>query len=141
MTKEDIFNRLRELNYPQNEYWLLTGGAMVVYDIKESTNDIDLGCNKLLADMLENKGYPTTFLSDGTRKITVADDVEIFEEWLFDKVEIKYGIPVISVIGLLEMKKRLGREKDYADIKLIEEALLKRKRGSVENKEGADNEI
>ena len=123
MKKEDIIKRLLELNYPPSEYWLVTGGAMVLYDIKESTNDIDLGCSKFLADMLENKGYLTTLLSDGTRRISVANDVEIFEEWLFDKVEIRYGVPIISLNGLLEMKKGLGREKDIADIKLIKEVL------------------
>lgn len=38
MKKEDIIKRLLELNYPPSEYWLVTGGAMVLYDIKESTN-------------------------------------------------------------------------------------------------------
>ena len=31
------------------------------------------------------------------------------EYWLFDKVEIRYGVPVISLNGLLEMKEGLGR--------------------------------
>ncbi len=128
MKKEDIIKRLLELNYPPSEYWLVTGGAMVLYDIKESTNDIDLGCSKFLADTLEDKGYLTALLSDGTRRISVADDVEIFEEWLFDKIEIRYGVPVISLKGLLEMKKGLGREKDIEDIKLIEEVLCGQKK-------------
>ena len=130
MKKEDIIKRLLELNYPPSEYWLVTGGAMVLYDIKESTNDIDLGCSKFLADTLEDKGYLTALLSDGTRRISVADDVEIFEEWLFDKIEIRYGVPVISLKGLLEMKKGLGREKDIEDIKLIEEVLCGQKNSS-----------
>ena len=58
----------------------------------------------------------------------MADDVEIFEEWLFDKIEIRYGVPVISLKGLLEMKKGLGREKDIEDIKLIEEMLCGQKK-------------
>ena len=123
MERENIISRLLELNFPPNEYWLITGGAMVLCGIKDSTNDIDLGCSKSLADMLEKKGYQTILLKDGTRRISVADDIELFEDWLYDKVEIQCGIPVISLKGLLEMKKRLGREKDFADIKLIEERL------------------
>ena len=35
----------------------------------------------------------------------------------------KHRIPVISLKGLLEMKKSLGREKDLEDIKLIEKKM------------------
>lgn len=125
MTKSEVIKRLQELNYATDEYWLVAGGAMVLYDLRESTNDIDLGCTKALADELEKCGYATSLLPDGTRRISVAEDIEIFEKWLFDKVEIRDGIPIISLKGLLEMKKSLGREKDRKDIQLIEQALQK----------------
>ena len=96
---------------------------MVLYDLRDTARDIDLGCSTALADTLESCGYATTLLPDGTRRITIAEDIEIFEEWIFDKVDIREGIPVISLKGLLEMKKRLGREKDLADIILIEKKL------------------
>jgi len=124
MTKSDIIKRLQMLNFASGEYWLITGGAMVLYGLRDTANDIDLGCSKALADMLENSGYATSVLEDGTRKICVAEDIEIFEEWLFDEVDIRDGVPVISLKGLLEMKKSLGRKKDIDDIKLIEKALL-----------------
>ena len=123
MTKTEIINRLLQLNFASNEYWLITGGAMVLYDLRDTARDIDLGCSTSLADTLESCGYATTFLPDGTRRITIAEDIEIFEEWIFDKVDIREGIPVISLKGLLEMEKRLGREKDLADITLIEKKL------------------
>lgn len=123
MTKSEIINRLLQLNFVSNEYWLITGGAMVLYDLRDTTRDIDLGCSTALADTLESYGYATTLLPDGTRKIYIAEDIEIFEEWIFDRVDIREGIPVISLKGLLEMKKSLGREKDLEDIKLIEKKL------------------
>lgn len=123
MVKADIIKRLKNLNFPITDYWLITGGAMVLYGLRDATSDIDLGCSKALADILEKDGFTTTKLSDGTRKITIADDIEIFEDWIFDKAEIKDGISVISLKGLLEMKKSLGREKDLKDIELIEAAL------------------
>lgn len=125
MVKEDIIKRLMDLNFPITDYWLITGGAMVLYGLRDATNDIDLGCSKSLADMLEKNGFTTTRLSDGTRKITIADDIEIFEDWIFDKAEIREGISVISLKGLLEMKKSLGREKDLKDIELIEATLYR----------------
>jgi len=35
-------------------------------------------------------------------------------------VELVSGIPVISIDGLVQMKRKLGREKDLTDILLIE---------------------
>ena len=61
---------------------------------------------------------------DGTRKILYSENVEIFENWIEDTVEIIGGIPVVSVDGLIQMKKKLGREKDLADIALIENLYL-----------------
>ena len=104
-------------------YWMVAGGAMVLHGIRSSTNDIDLGCTRSLADQLEADGCPTIRMSDGTRKICYAPDIEIFEEWLCDRVVIVDGIPSISLPGLVQMKQQLGREKDLRDIRLIEEYL------------------
>ena len=125
MTKSEIIERLQLLDYACGEYWVVAGSAMVMHGLRETTNDIDLGCTKALADVLESRGYKADMLADGTRKILVAEDVEIFEGWLFDDVVTVEGISVISLKGLLEMKKRLGRAKDTKDVELIEEALLK----------------
>ena len=92
---------------------------MVLYGLREQTSDIDLGCTSELADYLQEKGFPIKQLPDGTRKIVVAEDVEIFENWLEDRVERFEGIPVISIQGLIWMKRALGREKDFRDIQLI----------------------
>ena len=37
-------------------------------------------------------------------------------------MEIMNGVPVVCVEGLIRMKKKLGREKDLADIVLMEKA-------------------
>ena len=92
---------------------------MVLYGLREQTSDIDLGCTSDLADLLQQEGFPVERMPDGTRKIVVAEDVEIFENWLEDKVERFEGVPVISIQGLIEMKRALGREKDFRDIQLI----------------------
>lgn len=126
MNKKEIAQRLKELAFDKAEYWLIAGGAMVWHGVREEAGDIDLGCSRKMADSLENQGVPVTRLADGTRKIVPAPDVEIFEEWLYDRVELVDGYPVISLPGLLEMKRRLGREKDMADIRLLE-ALLGQK--------------
>ena len=121
MNKENIIKKLKEFNFDKSGYWVLAGSAMVLHGVRPETRDIDLGCSKHFADELEAKGYPTVIMSDGTRRIIYAEDVEIFEEWIFDKVVSVDGIPVISLDGLIEMKRNLGRKKDLLDIQMIEE--------------------
>lgn len=119
LDKKQIIARLEEFHLDDTKYWLIMGGAMVLYGLREQTSDIDLGCTSDLADLLQQEGFPVERMPDGTRKIVVAEDVEIFENWLEDKVERFEGVPVISIQGLIEMKRALGREKDFRDIQLI----------------------
>ena len=121
MKKADILEKLREFPYPREDYWISTGGAMVLYGIREETHDIDMGCTSALADRLEADGYPPKRLSDGSRSFHIGADIEVFENWLDGEVEQLDGVPVVSVDGLIAMKRRLGREKDLRDIRLIEE--------------------
>lgn len=118
--KQSLSQRLKELSFPEKEYWVVAGGAMVLHGLRPQTHDIDLGCSILLADKLEQQGYCVSHCEDGTRKIVYSEDIEIFENWIEGKVEIINGVPVVSVDGLIQMKKKLGRDKDLADIALIE---------------------
>ena len=128
MKKRDIIQELQMLGLPKAEYWLVTGSAMVLYGIKDETHDIDLGCSKKLADQLEADGYLPEYLADGSRKFVIGSVFEIFEEWLFDRVEYVDDIPTISLKGLLAIKESLGREKDRADIAAIKEFMEQKKR-------------
>lgn len=118
--KQSLIQRLKELSFPEKEYWVVGGGAMVLHGFRPQTHDIDLGCSTFLADKLEQQGYSVSRCDDGTRKIAYAEDVEIFENWLEGTVEITSGVPVVCIDGLIRMKKRLGREKDIRDIQRIE---------------------
>ena len=119
MDKCALVRRLRELPFPVGEYWVVAGGAMVLHGFRDETGDIDLGCSPALADQLEQQGYAVSRCGDGTRKIVYSEDVEIFENWIEGSVERMDGVPVVSVEGLIEMKRKLGREKGLADIERI----------------------
>ena len=118
--QRSLLQRLRALSLPDRDYWVVAGAAMVLHGFRAQTRDLDLGCSTRLADELERRGYPVSRCEDGSRKIAYADDVEIFENWLEGTVESVNGIPVVSADGLIEMKRKLGRDKDWADIALIE---------------------
>ena len=125
MDRQDIIDRLRAFPYDRGEYWVITGGAMVMYGFREQTEDIDLGCTKKMADQMEADGWLYRIQDNGRRWFKYGEDLEVFEEWLEDSVQDVEGIPVISVKGLVEMKKSMGREKDLRDIALIENNLKK----------------
>lgn len=124
MTRADILERLRALDWPVEDYWLVAGGAMVLYGLRTETHDLDLGCTTARADALEAAGVPFEEMSDGNgRRFIVSGDVEVFENWLMDRVELVDGVPVVSLKGLREMKLALGREKDLKDIARIDASL------------------
>ncbi len=124
--KCSLIQQLQELPFPEKEYWAVAGAAMVLHGFRTQTHDIDLGCSTSLADILEQQGYAVSRCEDGTRKIKYSESVEIFENWMEGAVEIISGVPVVGVDGLIRMKKKLGREKDLADIALIENCRRKR---------------
>ena len=125
MNKAEMMAKLKAFPYDPAEYWVITGGAMVLYGIREESSDIDLGCTAKMADRLEQEGYLYKVTDDGNRWFKLGEDIEVFENWLFDTVDHVDGIPVISVQGLIEMKKDLGREKDLRDIALINDFLAR----------------
>ena len=131
MDRTQLLERLKALEFDKKDYWLITGGAMVLYELRAETGDIDLGCTREMADALEASDHTPTILKDGTRKFLYGEDIEIFEEWLYDRAELVEGVPVISLNGLLAMKKNLGREKDLRDVKLIEERIQATNRSAI----------
>ena len=126
MNRAELIERVKALPFPKEDYWVITGGAMVLYGLREQTHDIDLGCTSRLADELEQQGAEVSIRKDGTRKLVLGGDVEIMENWLYDRVETVEDIPVLSLKGLKEMKLSLGREKDLRDVALIDAYLASR---------------
>lgn len=121
MDKRKIIETLKAFPYDPKDYWIITGSAMVMHGIREKTHDIDLGCNARMADALERDDFLCRISEDGNRCFRYGQDIEIFENWIFDGVIDIDGFQTISIQGLQEMKKSLGREKDLKDIRLIEE--------------------
>ena len=126
MNKAEIIELLNAFPYDREDYWVVGGGAMVLYGIREQTHDIDLGCSKRMADALEQGGFLQGYSESGSRRFRCGELIEIFENWLSDSVTSVEGIPVVSIRGLIEMKQELGREKDLKDIRLINEFLSQR---------------
>ena len=104
MKKADILAALDAFPYSKEDYWVITGGAMVLYGIREDTHDIDLGCTAKMADALEKDGFLYRMMPEGGRWFKLGGNIEVFENWLCDKVDSVDGIPVVSIDGLIAMK-------------------------------------
>ena len=141
MNKAEMTAKLKAFPYDPAEYWVITGGAMVLYGIREETADMDLGCTTALAERLEQEGYLYKVTSDGNRWFKIGEDIEVFENWLYDTTEQICGIPVISLQGLIEMKKQIGREKDFRDIRLIRDYLARNGKPGERNEKNPWEEI
>lgn len=137
MNREELLARLRALPWDPEDYWLITGGAMVLYGLRERTHDVDLGCTTALADALEAQGHPYQVTSDGNRWFQLNDELEVFENWLRGSVVRVEGVPVVSLRGLLEMKLALGREKDLRDAALIRAYLARGEAETIKEEENA----
>ena len=131
MTKEEVLRTLRALPFAPEDYWLITGGAMVLYGFRPETGDVDLGCTAALADRLEAEGCLQGRAPDGMRHFHLGERIELFENWMADAVTEYEGVPVVTVEGLLAMKEKLGREKDRADVERIRARLRGKERGEA----------
>ena len=126
LTKADILRQLDTPLLDKGRYWLTAGGALVLYGLRETTQDIDLGCASSLADELETAGCAAVRKPDGTRKLHLPPDIDLFEDWGRGTVRLVEGVPTVSPEDLLRLKLCLNRPKDQPDIEKLK-ALLGRK--------------
>lgn len=120
LNRENIIEIVNRLNLPQHDYWLVTGAALVLHGVKQETRDIDMGCTKELANKLVSAGRRYIINNDGNRIIKMDNEIEVYEAWTVEQIEIIDGISTGSIESIRQQKMKLGREKDWNDIKLIE---------------------
>jgi len=120
MKKADIIEKLSAFPYEKSQYIVTTGAAMVMHGVREETHDIDLGCSEALALQLEKDGCEVCVFAGGGKKLTFNEDIELSEHLFRGNAVDIDGFPVADLESIIEMKKLLGREKDFRDIKLIE---------------------
>ncbi len=122
--REDVLAILRGAGLLEKGCWVTSGAALVLYGVKERTRDVDLVCGSQLADQLEQEGVPFRRSPLGnTRIFAVSGQVEVLEDWHTERVDMVEGLPVASLESIRQQKAALGREKDWADIRLIDKFL------------------
>lgn len=134
LDRDAILNRLKNLRLPAGSYVVTAGAALVLYGIRETTRDLDLGCTKTLAADFLNNGCAFRW-EDGRRVIETGDGVELLEGWMPEDVVRMDGFPVASLQSIRQLKESLGREKDWEDIRRIDEVLAQQKKRRAKDAE------
>lgn len=126
MNKCEILEALKEINLPKEEYYILSGGCLVLYGLKEATNDLDLCVSKKGFEILKSKFY---FGEDNKSEHDFYQINDYCEVIVKDKADWKYskidGYQVEDLETLLSFKERRNMEKDKQDIINIKKYLNK----------------
>lgn len=127
MNKEEYLKALDSLNLDKNRYCIISGGIMLLYGLKESTEDIDIKVRpdyfKELRERFEFKKspkYPYLYELSDTVEVAVLDyddkDIEIVDGYPVESLELQ-------LVWMLEQ----NRPKDKEKINIIRDYLNKTK--------------
>ena len=126
MKKIELLNLLKELNFPKDEYYVLSGASLVLRGIKEEANDLDLCISKELFNHIKNKFNLTDERKNECGFYKINDNLEIVVDKKEDfKMEIgeKYNLEDLQTI--LDFKLKRNKPKDQKDIENIKKYLEK----------------
>jgi len=127
MKKEDILRILNEYNFDKEEFMILSGAALVIFDVKNSTDDIDIAVSSKMYDYLLNN-FNCQFEKEADNyKVWFIDGVINFSKHYYNDFEFVYynGYKIQSLDSVLRLKQKLNREKDKNDIERIIKYLKK----------------
>lgn len=123
MKKIDIFMTLEKYNLNKEEYIILSGAVLVIFGVKNETHDIDLAVSDQLYKYLEANYNCIVDQYDDEYKANVylIDNVINFGPKYFNEIEYEYydGYKIQTLESIIKLKKDLGREKDFDDLKKI----------------------
>ena len=109
MNKQDIINKLNELDLDKEKYIVISGASLVVQGIIDETKDIDLTCSKSFYDSINWN----TRIGHLGKEIKCMDVYEISDNlYKEDDYIIIDGFKFMPLESCLELKKKLNRSKD-----------------------------
>ncbi len=126
MKKIELLNLLKELNFPKDEYYVLSGASLVLRGIRKEANDLDLCISEELFNEIKDKYN----LAEGNKNecgfYKINDNLEIVvnkKEYFKMEIGEKYNLEDLQTI--LDFKIKRNKPKDQKDIENIKKHLEK----------------
>ncbi|MBR4178566.1 MAG: hypothetical protein IKR57_04385 [Bacilli bacterium] len=121
MNREEIINTLKKYSFDIKRYIVISGTAMVLHGLKDETNDIDLSVTpdyeeELLEDYLAVLEHTNP---NGSHAYMINGIINFGPEYYTENREFIGEIPVQTIKNIIEIKKKLYRDKDKKDLELI----------------------
>jgi hypothetical protein len=126
----DYISRVKAVNLPEGEFFVCGSAIMDVLGIRKAA-DMDILVSPRLYEKLEKedgwKKHPKYNILQDKDKICGAKTTLDFMKENYSLEEVLplatyiEGVPFMSLEMLINAKEQMGREKDFADIKLIKE--------------------
>lgn len=127
ITIKSLLSELKRLNLPADQFAVFGSGPMAIRGIRQA-KDLDVAIKDDFFNLLKEK-----YKEAKPGQINVGN-IEIFAAWnslldnaesVIDRADIINGVRFIKLNDLMIWKKKLGREKDLLDIKIIKDYLKK----------------
>ena len=130
MDKQSFIEKLKLLNLPLGEYYILSSGSLLLYGLREQVGDIDLCVSQKLFDVfLKDKYLINEQDKNECGFYKLYDDIEfIVNDGTDPNYKFEYdivdGYPVQKLGIILRDKKKRNLPKDQRDIENINRFLL-----------------
>lgn len=127
MDKQEIIKRLRDLNLPKDEYYVLSGASLVLRGIREKCSDIDLCISEeLFADVKDRlKMTPDKINSCNFYHLSDFLEIVVDKKSRFN-MEKDYEFNLEDINTILAFKESRNLPKDQQDIVNIKKYLNKK---------------
>ena len=130
MDKEKLLKILEFLGLPKTEYYILSGGAMLLYGLREKTNDLDLCVSNDLFEILKEKYKIEEKNEAGFYRLAKRIEIIPSNKESF-QMEYREGYPVEKLETILQFKEKRNLDKDKKDIENIRKYLKNNEKDDV----------
>lgn len=116
MTKQEIFEKLEELNLDKSKYIIIGGASLVCQDVLDETEDIDLACSREVFDSLD---WPVRVEYGSEIKYKDCFDID-YNLYDLEHIDIIDGYQCSDLVTCYELKKSMNKPKDKKLIQKLE---------------------
>ena len=124
MNKEQILKLLSKLNFPKDEYYVLSGASMFIRGIRKQAKDLDLCISKELFKKIKDKYSLSEDKKNEYGFYHISDLIEVVVNNKEDfNMEVCNPYNLEDLNTILKFKIKRNTQKDQIDIEKIKEYL------------------